>query len=221
MTARRRALMALSAALAAAGCRGSKPLAQADPERGMSAVILGGRIILPTGETRSGSLAVNLEGEGGGREAEVYRLPVRPQESSLHHIEPGVYKLAPTRSLLGFHQSQLKIRIEGRTYRVPFPRDILRKPALDVRPTKVVPIGILEASLTPSLPGQEGRLRVRLDDGVEARRQILQGLIRDMMDPAVPLETRSSAIAWTRALDQALLDLVSENPKRPTYKPAP
>lgn len=214
-------LLTLTAVLGMAGCRGSRPAAQADPEHGMSAVILGGKIVLPTGETRSGVVFINLEGEGGGREAEVYRLAARPQESLLYHIEPGAYRLAPTRSLFGFHQSQLKVRIEGRAYRVPFPRDILRKAVLDIRPAKVVSIGILEAALSPSLPGQEARLRVRLDDSVEARRHILQDLIRDMMDPAVPLQTRSSAVAWTRALDQALLDLVSESPRRPAYKPSP
>lgn len=213
--------LAAAAALGAglAGCRGTIPELHGTPEAGISSVVIGGRIVLPTGETSSGRLHLNLEMEGGGREAEVYRLPVVPQRSLLYQVEPGVYRLAPTRNLLGFHQARLKVRIEGHTYRVPFPKEILRKPVVDIKPAKIVSLGVLEARVTSTGPGKPPLVRVRLDDSVEARRLIVQDLIRNMMDPRASRDLRESAISWTRALDQTLNELLSERQRIPLYKP--
>lgn len=206
--------------LLVAGCSGTTPTLRGVPEQGIAAVLIGGRFLAPSGETLSGELSLNLEGEGG-RRAEVYRLAVRPGQNLLYQIEPGLYRLGPTRSLLGRPQAQLEVRIEGGLYRIPFPRDILRTPALDVKPKKIVPIGIVEVRLEPPLPGRPPSVKVRLDDSAQTRRRIVQDVIREMMDPAAPAKTRESAVAWSRALQNSLLELLSEDERPPLYKAAP
>jgi len=74
---------------------------------------------LPSGETRNGRIIVNFESEGG-RQAEVYRLPLRGAENYLYLIEPGIYRIAPARSIFGFYQPTMNVVIEGRTYSLPF-----------------------------------------------------------------------------------------------------
>lgn len=217
---RRCGILLMGLSLLGAGCRGTAPELYGRPEEGISSMVIAGRMVLASGETRSGRFLVNLESEGG-REAQVYRLAVAPGQTLLYQIEPGSYHLAPTRSLFGFHHTNLKVTIEGRSYTIPFPRDILRKPAVAVKPTKIVPLGILEASLSPALPGRQPVLKVSLDDSIEARRRIVEDLIHRMMDPSAPSKLRESAIAWTRALDQTLNELLSEIPRSPLYKPAP
>jgi hypothetical protein len=208
-------------ALAAlAGCAGTVPERNAPPEQSISAILIGTRFLLPTGETRGGRTVVNFESEGG-RQAEVYRLPVSGGENYLYLVEPGVYRVMPARSLFGFHQTVMKARIEGRTYRIPFPRELLRLPAYNVKPSRILPLGILEYKVQAALPGQPSRIAVRLDDSVDARRKIVQETIRDMMDPRRSSDVRESAIAWTRSLQNSLLDLLAEEEKRPAYKPAP
>ena len=144
-----------------------------------------------------------------------------PRKSLLYQVEPGLYRLGPTRGLFGFHQPLLKVRVEEGTYRLPFPRDILRKPALDIKPKKIVSIGVFEVKIEPALPGRAPAVKVRLDDSVEARRQAVQDIIREMMDPTVPLADRESAVAWSRALQNSLMELVSETERAPLFTPAP
>lgn len=206
--------------LVLAGCRGSVPRLAGNPEQGISAVIVGGRLITPTGQTKSGRLWINLEGEGG-REAQVYRLPLTPQEALLFQVEPGLYHLAPTRSLVGLHQPLLKVRVEGKTHKIPFPRDLLRKGGIRVKPTKIVALGVLEATVAKALPGRKPEVRVRLDDSVAARRSLVQDLIRDMMDPNAAPSQRLSAISWTRALEQTLVEVLAESDRGPLYKAGP
>jgi len=215
----RKALAALALVGALAACRGTVPERNGQPERDISAILIGGRMILPSGETRNGIAYVDLETDGGER-AEVYRLPVRGGENVLYLVEPGTYRLAPTRSLFGFYQPQMKVVIEGRAYRVPFPREILRLDPYKIQPKKIVTLGVLEARVLPALPGRRPELRVRLDDSVAARRKVVQDMVREMMDPARPLDARDSAIAWSRALQNSLLDILSEEDRRPLYKPA-
>lgn len=208
----------LLAALAA--CSGAVPKRNAPPEQAISAILIGTRFLLPTGETRGGRTWLNFESEGG-RQAEVYRLPLGGGENFLYLVEPGVYRAMPTRSFLGFHRADMTAVIEGRSYRVPFPRELLRLAAFDVKPSRILPLGILEVKVQTALPGQDSRVAVRLDDSVEARRQIVQETIRDMMDPRRATDVRESAIAWTRSLQNSLLALLAEEEKRPSYKPAP
>lgn len=219
----RKAVAALfaAAALAAAGCRGTVPPAHGDPVAGIASVLLGGRFMLPTGETPHGRLYLNLEGEGGGREAEVYRLPVEAKRPILYQVEPNAYRLTPPRSFFGRHQQTLKVQIEGRIYRVPFPRDILRKPPISINPTKVVALGVVEVTVLDRLPGKEPTVRVRLNDTVAARRDLVQQVIRSMMDPAAPPEVRTNAVNWLRALERAHSELVAEAERIQLYKPAP
>ena len=74
----------------------------------------------------------------------------------------------------------LKVRVEDQVFRVPFPRDILRHAAYDIKPKKLVSIGVIEAVVEPALPGRRPTIKVRLDDSLEARRAIVQSIIRDM-----------------------------------------
>ena len=48
----------------------------------------------------------------------------------------------------------------------------------------------------------------------------MQSTIRDMMDPRKSTEVRESALAWSRALQISLMDLLAEDEKPQTYKPA-
>ncbi len=215
--------LAAWAALAAfpllAACSGTIPARNGEPDENLSAILIGSRLIGPTGETRSGRLWINLE-EDGGRGG-VYALPLPPGQPLLYEVEPGLYRLAPTRNILGWRQDQLAVTIQGRIYHLPFPRELLRHEDIRIKPRKVVPIGVLVAKLEPVLPGQAPRIRVTLDEDVETRRQLVQRFIRAMMDPNASSDLRSTALAWTQALDQSLVDVLSE-PERPKlYQPAP
>ncbi len=213
------AAAAAAIGLTALGCQGTVPERNALPDQDIAAILIGGRMILPSGRTRNGITYVNLETDGGDR-AEVYRLPVNGAENSLYLIEPGTYRLAPTRSLFGFYQAQMKIVMEGRTYRIPFPREILRLDPYVLKPKRIVALGILEARVMPALPGRKSEVRVHLDDSVAARRSVVQDTIRVMMDPTRPTDTRESAIAWSRALQNSLLEILAEEDRKPLYKPA-
>ena len=217
----RRCAPALLAVLLLAGCRGTVPAKNGKPEQGIAAVLIGGRIILPTGEIQDGSLFINLEGEGG-REAEVYRLPVPPQQAVLYQVEPGNYRLAPTRSIFGRHQASLKIIANGRRLSAPFPREVLRKPKIPIRPTRIVSLGVLEAQvMAPRRPSGEPAVRVRLDDSIETRRRLVERTIRDMMNPEADRDIRDSAVSWTRALENSLSELLAETQRSPLFKPSP
>jgi hypothetical protein len=209
----------LAAALGLAACRGTVPDRDAPPEQSISAVVIGARMILPSGETRNGYTAINFETDGGSR-AEVYRLPVKGGENFLYLVEPGTYRLAPTRSIFGFYQPLMTVVIEGRTYRLPFPRDIQRLDAYTIKPSKILALGILEVRVMPALPGRQPEIRVRLDDSVVSRRKVVQDMIHEMMDSTRSLDVRESAIAWSRALQNSLLDILSEEDRRPLYTPA-
>lgn len=210
----------LAAVLLLAACRGTVPDRDAPPEQGISAIVIGARMILPSGETRNGTTAVNFETDGGSR-AEVYRLPVKGGENYLYLIEPGVYRFAPTRSLFGFYQPTMTVDIEGRRYRLPFPRDMLRLDSYTIKPKKILALGVIEARVLPALPGRPPEIRVRLDDSVKARRQVVQDTIRAMMDPNRSLDARESAISWNQGLQNSLLEILSEDDRRPLYTPAP
>ena len=209
----------LAGILLAAACRGTVPERNAPPEQAISAILIGCKTILPSGETRNGQITVNFESESG-RQAEVYRLPLSGGENYLYLIEPGVYRLAPTRSQFGLYQPTMNVVIEGRTYSLPFPRDLLRQHAYEIKPGKITSLGSLEATVMPALPGQNPTIRVRLDDSPQTRRNVVQSKIRDMMDPRKPSEVRESSIAWSRALQNSLADLLTEEEQRQLYKPA-
>lgn len=206
---------ALAVALAAAllGCRGTTPDVFAPAALGFGAILIRGRIVLPEGETRDGMMWLNLESDG-----DRYRMPIAAGETSLERIEPDIYRLHPTRNALGFVQANLKVRIAGRYYTVPFPRDILRKDPIELKPTKVVALGVLEARLLPIQRGRAPRVEVRLDDSNETRRRLIEDMIAKMMDARTSVEAREAAVSWTRALEQALVQVQGENERKRMYK---
>ncbi|MFA6029293.1 MAG: hypothetical protein WC969_05530 [Elusimicrobiota bacterium] len=199
-----------------AACRGTSPIRYAESSLGFSSVIVGCRVLAPSGETKDGAGSINLESED-----ERYALDLRPGRAQLLRIEPGVYRLGPTRNLFGTAQPQLRVVVQGRSYRVPFPRDILRLDELDVRPKRVVPLGVLEIQLLPYERGERPKVIVRFDASVATRRLLVEEVIGMMMDPKVPQDMRDSAISWARSLEQALLRVQGERERLPAYKPVP
>jgi hypothetical protein len=202
------------------GCSGSMPLRSGTPDEGIAAIILGARFSTPAGETQSGIFYVNLEGEAG--RAEAYRVPIVPHQTRLYQVEPDIYRLSVTRNFLGFPQPILKVRIAGRTYHIRFPSEILRKAPLNIKGKKVFPIGVFEVQLQQALPGQPPKIKIDIDDSIPTRRQIVQDVIHDMMDPNVPAEDRDRAVAWSRALQNVLLEILAEaETERPPLFKAP
>ena len=216
----RKAILLAACAAALSSCRGTIPQRDAPAEQDIAAILIGSRFVLAGGETSEGLTHINLESEGG-RNAEVYRLPIAGTGNFLYLLEPGIYHFAPTRSFFGSVEEEMTIRLDGRDHRIPFPRELLRQPPCTVRRSKILALGVLEARLMPALPGQKPQIRVSLDDTVEARRQLVQATIQEMMDPRRPAETRESAISWSRALQNSLMEILSEQEKRPLFKPAP
>lgn len=206
--------------LLAAACRGTAPPVGHDAEHGLSSVVIGARFVLPTGETRSGKAWINLEGEGDHGDGEVYRLKLIPGLPMLYEVEPDNYHLAPTRSIIGSQQATMKIKIDDRTYRATFPRDVVRKAAIKIKPGKIVSLGILEVRLSPTLPGREPAINVWFDDTLAARRQLVEQAIHAMMDTEAPFAYRENAVAWIKALDITLVDLATEAEQAPLYKRA-
>lgn len=209
----------VAAILFFSGCRGTVPKRNAPPEQAISAILISCKTTLPSGETRNGRVIINFESEGG-RQAEVYRLPLVSGENYLYLVEPGTYRIAPTRSVFGSYLPTMTVVIEGRKYTLPFPRDLLRQHAYEIKPSKITSIGLIDVTVLPALPGQQPTTRVRLDDSTQARRNVVQSLIRDMMDPRKSTEARESALAWSRALQNSLMDLLAEDEQRQLYKPA-
>ena len=216
----RRAAPAVVAALLLAACRGTVPERDAPPELGFAAVLIGGRMITPGGESHDGLISVDLESKKSGEDAETYELPVGAADVALFRVEPGVYGLAPTRSLFGTSDPILSVRVDGRVYRTPFPRELMR-PSYDARSRKVVIVGVLEVRVLPALPGQKPQLRVRLDDAPATRRELVQSMIRTMMDPNQSSGARDSAVGWSHALQEALMSVLAEETRRPLYQQAP
>jgi len=207
-------LALIAAFLLGTGCMGTRPQRFGPSSLGFGAVIIRCRLILPDGETRLGGLHMNLEAENG----EAYRLRTVPDETTLYRVEPDRYRLHPTRSLFGFVQNRLKVHIADQTYSLPFPRSLLRKDPIEVKPRKIVPIGILEARLLPIRRGREPRVEVRLDDSIATRRKLVEDLIKQQMDHRTPIEIRDKLISWTRALEQALIRVQGEEERRPSFK---
>jgi len=210
----------LAAVLLLAGCRGTVPDREAPPEHGIAAILIGARMRTPDGEARDGLAVLGFETKKQGQDAEVYRLPVHAGDVLLFRVEPGTYGLAPTRTLFGASEPVMRVRVDDRVYRLPFPRELMR-PTYEAIPHKVAVLGVIETQVLPALPGQAPQVRVRLDDSPETRRELVQRLIRDMMDPRVPADQRNSAISWSHALQDSLIHVLAEQQKHPLYEPAP
>lgn len=198
-----------------ASCSGSRPVRFGESKFGFSGVIVRGRILTPTGEIQDGRMALNLESD-----AEHYRLPFEPGETTILRVEPDRYRIHPTRGLFGRTQRFLTVVIAGRKLRVPFPRDILRMPPIEAKPTQIIPIGILEAKLLPIKKGRHPQIVVRLDNSIAARRELVEETIKKMMDSKEKIKIRSSAVSWTRALERALSKIQGEEEAALSYKPS-
>ncbi len=212
------------AVLALSSCSGTTPSVNGRPIDGISAVLLGGKIVLPTGESGEGRILIDFEGEpppDGRLAPEIYELAARAQQPVLYQIEPGSYHYAPPRSFFGKSEPELIVQADGQTYRAPFPRDILRRPSLRVRPSRILALGILTAELQRALPGRRRGVRVTLDDSLATRRKLVQDMIHDMMDPKTPQDVRDSAVAWAHPLDQSLEELSEERVRPAPYRPGP
>ncbi|MFH2204454.1 MAG: hypothetical protein ABIJ96_15160 [Elusimicrobiota bacterium] len=203
------------AVLLLASCSGTHASRYGESKFGYAGVIVRGRILTPTGETDKGRLALNLESD-----SEKYRLAFEPGLTTILRIEPDRYRLHPTRDLFGFIEEELTVIIAGRKFRVPFPRDILRQAPLEAKPTRLVPIGILEVKLLPIMKGRSPKVVVRLDSSIQARRELVEDMIKKMMDPKTKLKTRDSTVSWSRALERALIDIQGEEESALSYKPA-
>ena len=197
-----------------AGCRGTRPAYYGKAQLGFGAILVGARIITPNGESNVGLMEMNFESDN-----ERYRIRFMPEETSLLRIEPDVYRLYPTRTPVGRVEARMRVRIDGRTYRVPFPRSVLRLRPFEVPPTKLLPVGILEARLLPIERGKRPIIQVRLDDSVSARRKLLESVIDKQMNPKTEPNIRDSTITWTRALEQALIRLQGEEEEKRRYNP--
>jgi hypothetical protein len=208
------------AGILASGCRAGTPVFDEGPEHRYAAVVIGSRIVLPTGETNTGGLMLDLEGEGG-REANSYRLEIPAGRSMLYPVEPGIYRLTPTRSIFGWHQSQMRITADDFVYKTPFPPQIMRKSAIDLRPKKVISLGIIEARFVADPVKKEARIVVRIDESVAARREAVQQIIHDMASAETPAEERDRDFAWAGSLEDCLIGLQAENEQKPLFKSSP
>ncbi|MBI5243890.1 MAG: hypothetical protein HY922_09460 [Elusimicrobia bacterium] len=206
------------AALTCSGCRGTAPRYYGEATRGFSAVLVRSRILAPTGETNDGAAALNLESEDGD---ERYRLNLQPGQTSLFRVEPGIYRLVATRSFFGSPQPRVRVRIQGRSYLVDFPRDVMRMEAIQIKSDKIIPLGVLEIRLIAAERGERPKVVLRFDRGIAARRSLVEDVIAKLMDIKTPLRIRNKAITWTRALEQALVKIQGEEERPPAFKPFP
>jgi hypothetical protein len=200
----------------ACGCGGSAPVRFPESTLGFSAVLVRSRLFSSSGETSDGSISLNLESA-----QERYACEFPPKETAMLRVEPGVYRLGPTRGLLGSPNEHLRVRIQGRNYLVAFPREILRLDAFTVKPTEVVPLGILEARLLPMEKGRSASVAIRFDSSVGARRRLVEDSIHAMQDPKMSSDVQASLLTWTKALSQALVRVQEETDRPPAFKPHP
>ncbi len=199
-------LFLVAGILLAGACRGTAPRRNAPPEHDISAILISCKTTDASGQMSNGRVTVNLE-SSGGRQKMLYRFPLHGGQTGLYTVEPGVYRLAPTRSIWGFSQRGVHVVIADRKYSLPLPAEILSRPAYEINPGRIMVLGSLEARV---LPGRNPSIAVRLDDSAQTRRAIVQGAIADMMDMRKTMAVREGAIAWRRALQLSLMDILSE-----------
>ncbi|MBI5201684.1 MAG: hypothetical protein HY925_08880 [Elusimicrobia bacterium] len=209
-----RPLFALFFVALLAGCQGSIPPSRGDGRLGYGAILVQGRVATPAGETRRARVALNLESDDHR-----YIIPFTPGTTSLFVVPAGTYRLMPLRGPFGVTEKTLQIVIENRVLRVPFPRDVLRKDPLEVGPDRIVPIGVLNVDAERDPGDRRVSVKIKLDDGRDARRRLVQDKISSMMDARVPAAQREEAINWTKALDQALVAVEADPDERAPYKP--
>jgi len=197
---------ATAALLALSACRGTIPVAQDEPHPGMAAVVIGGEFQDPNGPTSRGSAVIGLE----SRDGQIYRLPAEAGQTFLYQIEPGIYHLAPVRSVFGAPEKFLSADIDGQEYRTPFPQELINEGEFTARSSQITVLGILKVKLSPRLPGRGPILSATLDDFVKDKRALVQNLIQSMMNPAVSPELRQNTQAWLNSLQKILISLAAQ-----------
>ncbi|MFA6091718.1 MAG: hypothetical protein WCU88_04465 [Elusimicrobiota bacterium] len=202
---------AASAALLGA-CRAGAPAYFGGTEPGKGAILVGIRLLDNSEELKEGRLRIDIESD-----EERYGLILHPGRTVLVQVEPGDYRLLPEKTLFGGARTDISIVMKRRSYRMNFPRDLLRMEALPVKPGKVAAMGFIEAKLLPHAPGERPKILLRLDSSVDARRQNISDLIARMMDPQTPQSLREGAVSWARPLEQALVRVQGEKDSAPSY----
>ncbi|MBI5631165.1 MAG: hypothetical protein HY921_09815 [Elusimicrobia bacterium] len=199
----------------AAACRGTIPELHEPPSRNVGGFLVGLKISTElSGEASSGKFILNLESG-----SEIYRLALEPGQSYLYQVEPGIYRLAPERSLFGGRRTLMSISAQGQEYQLPFPRELDRHESLSVEPGDILVLGRVEVSVAEAQAGREALVRIRLNQSVAARRDLVQAMIRKIMDPSQPLPARESALSWVQALEKNLRRLFGEKEKGPALAP--
>jgi hypothetical protein len=151
---------------------------------------------------------VNLEGEGDG--ANTYRLILDSQQPRLYQIEPGRYRLGPTRGYFGSPKPTLAVTSEGADLKPPFPREWMSESSFRARPSKISSMGIIEVIVDPAAKAAAPSVSLRFDDSVQTRRSLIEGMIHAMMDSQASPADRAEAIAWSRPLEEALINIQAE-----------
>ncbi|MDE2314072.1 MAG: hypothetical protein KGL04_07850, partial [Elusimicrobia bacterium] len=170
------------------------------------AVVIGGSFQDPNGPTSRGETVVGLE----SRDGLVYRLRVKAGQTFLYQIQPGVYHLAPVRTVFGSPGKFLSADIDGRPYRTPFPLELANSGEFKAEPGGILVLGVLKVALSPALPDRGPLLSVSLDDYVADKRTMVQNLIQSMMNPAVSSELRRNTQAWLNPLQKILISLAAQ-----------
>ena len=202
--------------IAMAGCQGTTPAKNATPNAiSSSGLLVRCRVYLPSGEIQSGYVDFNLESEGRS-----YRVRALPS-TTLYVVDPDSYHFSPVHGVFGAVKNELAIDFNGRVYKIPFPLALLRHDSIIVKPHHIVSIGILEARLERVSGSLEPQVRFALLEDVRTRRSLVEEMIHRMMDKNVDLETRETAVAWSRELQEALVGLEEAQDAAPTYKPGP
>lgn len=191
-------------------CQGSVPIHSGGPDAGMGAVLAAGRIFLPSGPIRSGKIAVNLESDSNP--PQIYRLIISPERPTLYRIEPGVYRLRPTRNLFGAGLETLTVRLGGQTYLPRFPASLEHRRPFQIKTGEVLALGVMEARLSRSLEGGSPYVSLSLDDSLLSRRRITEQVIRDMMEPSAPAAVKNYIISWAGALQKSLVEMSAFSP---------
>jgi len=216
MMARMKKTVPLFLACWVAGCQGSTPARNATGTSiSSSAILVRARLSLPSGELHSGYIDFDIESD-----ARDYRLRALPG-TSLYVVEPGAYRFSPVRGLFGKVKDELRIDFNGRTYKIAFPLALLRHNSIVVKPRRIVSLGILEAKLERVSGSLEPKVTFSLLEDPTTQKSLVEDMIHKMMDKSTDPEMRDTAVAWSRALEEALVQLQEVQDASPTFKPGP
>ena len=199
----RRFVFCFFAAVALCGCSGSVPTQRDDNEGSseLSAVLIRGRLTTPSGELRAGKLFLNLESD-----KQKYRLTVYAKQTTLYQVQPGRYHLAPTRTVLGSQEKNVRLEINGKQINLSFPEDMAEHDPIVLKTGRVVPIGIVDVRFSPSQDPNKASVTVSLDDTQETCTTMLQAMIQWIMGPEISDTEREPLMMWAQPMERALME---------------